>query len=80
MHVDKVEGLGNFMELEVVLNPRQTIEEGQLIAEDLMKRLGISKDSLLSGSYLDSLLKLTTKTIDSDNPLDSSDESSLSVE
>ena len=41
IHLDDVAGLGKFMELEVVLQPDQTDEQGQAIAEELMKKLGI---------------------------------------
>lgn len=53
VHVDEVKGLGDFMELEVVLSPDQTIEEGQSIANDLLKKLGINKEDLITGSYMD---------------------------
>jgi len=53
VHLDEVEGLGQFMELEVVLHPEQTDAEGQAIAEDLMTRLGVREDDLLKGAYMD---------------------------
>lgn len=55
IHLDDVEGLGTFMELEVVLREGQSDAEGQAVAEDLMKRLGIRKDDLLEGAYMDLL-------------------------
>ena len=55
VHCDEVEGLGDFMELEVVLNDNQTTQEGQDIAEDLMAKLGIDKSKLISGAYMDLL-------------------------
>lgn len=55
IHLDEVEGLGHFMELEVVLQPGQTDAEGQAIAEDLMHRLGVAKEDLLEGAYMDML-------------------------
>jgi predicted adenylyl cyclase CyaB len=57
IHLDDVEGLGYFMELEVVLRDGQTDAEGQAIAEDLMNRLGIQKEDLLEGAYMDLLEK-----------------------
>lgn len=57
VHLDTVEGLGNYMELEVVMHPEQTVEEGQQIAEDLMEKLGVSKESLVTGAYMDLILK-----------------------
>ena len=55
IHCDHVEGLGNFAELEVVLNDDQSLEEGQAIANDLMLKLGIDKNKLISGAYMDML-------------------------
>ena len=55
IHLDRVEGLGDFMELEVVLQPEQTDEEGTAIAEALMQALGLAGAERLAGSYLDLL-------------------------
>lgn len=53
IHLDEVEGLGHFMELEVVMRAGQNDTEGQAIAEDLMRRLGVREDALLEGAYID---------------------------
>jgi len=55
VHLDDVEGLGEFMELEVVLHPEQSDAEGQAIARDLMTRLGVQEEDLLEGAYMDLL-------------------------
>jgi predicted adenylyl cyclase CyaB len=55
VHLDEVEGLGEFMELEVVLHPGQSDLEGQAIARDLMTRLGVREEDLLEGAYMDLL-------------------------
>ncbi len=55
VHVDDVEGLGQFMELEVVLREGQGDAEGQAIAEDLMASLGVEKNDLIEGAYMDLL-------------------------
>jgi predicted adenylyl cyclase CyaB len=55
VHLDDVEGLGQFMELEVVMREGQTDAEGQAIAEDLMSRLGVERGDLLEGAYMDLL-------------------------
>jgi len=56
IHLDEVEGLGCFLELEVVLQPMQSAEEGAAIARDLMNRLQIAPDDLIEGAYLDLML------------------------
>jgi adenylate cyclase class IV len=56
IHLDRVEGLGDFMELEVVLRDEQSLQEGQAIAERLMAQLGIAPSQRLAGAYLDLLL------------------------
>jgi predicted adenylyl cyclase CyaB len=53
VHLDDVEGLGQFMELEVVLREEQTDAEGQKIAEDLMSALGVERTDLIDGAYMD---------------------------
>jgi adenylate cyclase class IV len=55
IHLDRVEGLGDFLELEVVLREDQTDSDGERIAHDLMQRLGVQPQDLLRGAYLDLL-------------------------
>lgn len=55
IHLDDVEGLGEFMELEVVMSEGQSDAEGQEIAEGLMARLGVERGDLLEGAYMDLL-------------------------
>lgn len=55
IHLDSVEGLGDFVELEVVLRPDQSASDGADIACDLMARLGISCDQLVHEAYIDLL-------------------------
>jgi len=55
VHLDDVEGLGQFMELEVVMGEGQSDAEGQATAEDLMSRLGVERGDLLEGAYMDLL-------------------------
>jgi len=55
VHLDDVEGLGQFMELEVVMGEGQSDTEGQATAEDLMSRLGVERGDLLEGAYMDLL-------------------------
>ena len=55
IHVDEVEGLGTFMELEVVLDGGQPIEEGHRIAERLMEELGVAGAERIRCAYIDLL-------------------------
>ena len=55
IHLDEVEGLGTFMELEVVMRADQSEDEGKRIAEGLMAELGIRSDDLVSCAYADLL-------------------------
>jgi predicted adenylyl cyclase CyaB len=55
VHLDVVEGLGHFMELEVVLREDQTLADGEAIAQQLLNTLGIQADQLLSQAYIDLL-------------------------
>jgi predicted adenylyl cyclase CyaB len=57
IHLDRVEGLGDFIELEVVLRDEQSVAEGEAIAEQLMGALGIARDKRLAGAYLDLLAR-----------------------
>lgn len=57
VHFDDVQGLGQFMELEVVLREGQGDAEGQAIAEGLMTSLGVERSDLLEGAYMDLLEK-----------------------
>jgi adenylate cyclase class IV len=53
IHLDRVEGLGDFMELEVVLREGQSDAEGAAVAEALMAELGLAEAPRLAGAYLD---------------------------
>ncbi len=55
IHIDVVKGLGEFMELEVVLQPGQTDQEGEAIAYQLMQQLGIDAKDLVEPAYIDLL-------------------------
>ncbi len=55
IHLDRVHGLGDFMELEVVLRDAQPDAEGVAIAEALMHSLGLASAPRLAGAYLDLL-------------------------
>ncbi len=55
IHLDRVEGLGEFLELEVVLRDGETVEAGMQEARSLMQALGVAPEHLVSGAYLDLL-------------------------
>ncbi|MGA8274338.1 MAG: class IV adenylate cyclase [Candidatus Sulfotelmatobacter sp.] len=57
VHIDEVSGLGEFLELEVVLRPEQTEAEGKKIANSLLAELGIGKEQLLAEAYVDLLAR-----------------------
>ena len=53
IHLDRVDGLGDFLELEVVLRDGQSDADGTAIAERLMAALAIAPEDRLAGAYLD---------------------------
>lgn len=55
VHLDEVEGLGAFAELEVMLGPDQSVQEGEAIAAELMRKLDIREFDLVEGAYIDLL-------------------------
>ena len=56
IHLDRVEGLGDFVELEVALRDDQGEAEGVAIADALLQTLGVAPTQRLAGAYLDLLL------------------------
>ncbi|MDO8827576.1 class IV adenylate cyclase [Methylophaga sp.] len=55
VHLDKVEGLGHFLELEVVLSDSETSQAGVEVAHHLMAQLGIEPAQLIESAYVDLL-------------------------
>lgn len=55
LHLDRVKGLGDYLEFEVVLEDSETPEQGIAIAEDLLERLGIDRQELVDQAYVDLL-------------------------
>ena len=55
IHLDSVVGLGSFVELEVVLAPDQSAEEGHRVARELMLALEIDQADLIDCAYADLL-------------------------
>jgi adenylate cyclase class IV len=55
VHLDRVAGLGDFVELEVVLAHDEAVEAGVSEAGELLRRLGIAPEMLLESAYVDLL-------------------------
>jgi predicted adenylyl cyclase CyaB len=55
VHIDEIEGLGIFLELEVVLREQQAEAEGKAIAKRLMAEFGIDERKLIAEAYVDLL-------------------------
>ncbi len=55
VHLDEVEGLGDFMELEVLLEAGEGKEAGLAVARELAERLGIAQGDLVARAYIDLL-------------------------
>lgn len=55
VHLDKVVGLGHFLELEVVLEDNEPADAGIHEAHELMARLGVEPSQLIDGAYVDLL-------------------------
>jgi predicted adenylyl cyclase CyaB len=55
IHLDHVEGLGTFVEFEVVLFEHQLDAEGHRVALDLLQKLSIPESDLVDRAYVDLL-------------------------
>jgi len=55
IHLDRVEALGSFVELEVVLAEDEPPERGQHEARELIDLLKISEDGMVAEAYIDLL-------------------------
>ena len=55
VHIDRVEGLGNFLELEVVLTEGEPDEAGVAVAHELLEKLGLLSRQLVAETYVDLL-------------------------
>ena len=70
IHLDKVDGLGDFVELEVVLEQDDSIEKGKRIVEKLMNQLEIEPRSLISCAYIDLLYPVNNNEENSNTGID----------
>lgn len=57
VHLDEVQGLGDWLELEVVLQENEPEEAGVQEAHALMAKLGLSHEDLVQGAYVDLLAR-----------------------
>lgn len=55
VHLDRVEGLGDFLELEVVLRDGEDAANGEAVAHALLRDLRVDASQLVSGAYVDLL-------------------------
>lgn len=55
IHLDRVAGLGEFLELEVVLDDDESAEDGVRTAHAVMEQLGVTPAQLVEGAYVDLL-------------------------
>jgi predicted adenylyl cyclase CyaB len=56
IHLDRVDQLGNFLELEVVLQTDEPADSGVREATTLMRRFNIGREQLIESAYIDLLL------------------------
>lgn len=58
VHLDQVDQLGLFLELEVVLGDSQTAAQGQQLAHELLLALEIPETALIADAYIDLVERL----------------------
>jgi predicted adenylyl cyclase CyaB len=55
IHIDEVEGLGAFLEVEVVLDDGDRHDDGEREARDLLAKLSVAESDLIAQAYVDLL-------------------------
>jgi adenylate cyclase class IV len=55
IHLDEVDRLGCFLEVEVVLRPGQDLAEAERMARELARALEVRDEDLVEGAYIDLL-------------------------
>jgi predicted adenylyl cyclase CyaB len=55
VHLDDVDGLGTFLEVEVVLDDAQSEEDGATVASEILATLGVPEESRVASAYIDLL-------------------------
>jgi predicted adenylyl cyclase CyaB len=61
IHLDRVDRLGNYLELEVVLRTDEPADSGVREATALMRRLNIGREQLIESAYIDLLLQIPSR-------------------
>ena len=51
----------------MILSPEETSEDGEKIAEDLMEKLGVTEEDLITVAYMDLILK--KQSVSADNTI-----------
>jgi len=57
LHLDRVEGLGDFGEIEAVLESGETAESNRVAVREILSALDIGERDLISVSYFEMMLK-----------------------
>ncbi len=70
VHFDEVEGLGSFLELEVVLGEEESLSAGERIADNLLRELRVPRSTLISRAYIDLMEELMMCANSGDRSLD----------
>jgi predicted adenylyl cyclase CyaB len=65
VHLDRVQDLGHFLELEVVLSDGESAENGIREAHELLARLGVEPSQLVEGAYVDLLAEKSVPNLPS---------------
>jgi predicted adenylyl cyclase CyaB len=77
LHLDKVEELGHFLEVEVPLAEDEAAELGVREAERIMQKLGLESAELIEGAYVDLLADGLRETRGPMKPIEGDGDSSL---
>ena len=57
IHLDTVDSLGQFIEIEAVADPTSDLTSEHQLAADLQARLGITPEQIIAFSYSDEMLR-----------------------
>jgi len=63
VHLDKVKGLGNFIEIKTQLNQAESFTEGAQTVESLMSVLDVDLFQLVDGAYIDLICEKSGQSV-----------------